>query len=125
VIKGIHAPSFELLSTWYAQDKDTIYSSGKALDVNRDEAQLLGDIYISDKKNVFFADKLIEHADPVSFKSISDGSNLAMDDQYVYFRENIIEGADSHSFYVINDHHCRDNKSNYTLHHGEWLSSLA
>lgn len=90
-VVGSDGPSFELLDTYYAKDKEHVY------------------YYLPDADGIYQATNLF--CDTKSFKVI-DGQ-YALDKDNVYFRGHKIPGADAASFSVLGNGFAKDNRSAY------------
>lgn len=91
VLEGADAPSFTVINEQYAKDKYVVYFYGRSLPlVHTDSFQLLSvkgcsAHYGIDNAHVYYEDKIIPGADPVSFQGT--GECYAQDDKGYYFHQ--------------------------------------
>ena len=110
---GAHAPSFEVIDSYYGYDKEQAYFKGVAIpgsdpaenifyyeqtivDADVDSFLVIGSWgnYSGDENHIYWQGVPIQDADPATFKLLEEITTCSADSEHVYFMNEILTGAD-------------------------------
>jgi DKNYY family len=105
---------FKLLGTNYAINKSGVYFANELVDgADPKQFEILDSGYAKDAEHLYFGKMILDESDPSTFEVLK--SFYVRDEHNLYFRGKLVDGADPNTFDVVYNNYVKDENSLYVL----------